>query len=169
MGLGVKGGGYQLGMNRNSRVVELEPRFNPKNGKMEPVYLTESGNEYTSRALADLEQNEIDQSVQQQLYPGYNDYNDKQAVAAQAPATAVAAQLWKEAQNAYDADSRRYDEMDSKNPWAANMGVAKAQNLEVSRLKHFDLQKMSDNAWARVGKQMTTSCYARLRKMYPNA
>ena len=169
MGLGVKGGGYQLGMNRNSRVVELEPRFNPKNGKMEPVYLTESGNEYTSRALADLEQNEIDQSVQQQLYPGYNNYNDKQAVATQAPATAVAAQLWKEAQNAYDADSRRYDEMDSKNPWAANMGVAKAQNLEVSRLKHFDLQKMSNNAWARVGKQMTASCYARLRKMYPNA
>ena len=169
MGLGVKGGGYQLGMNRNSRVVELEPRFNPKNGKMEPVYLTESGNEYTSRALADLEQNEIDQSVQQQLYPGYNNYNDKQAVATQAPATAVAAQLWKEAQNSYDADSRRYDEMDSKNPWAANMGVAKAQNLEVSRLKHFDLQKMSDNAWARVGKQMTASCYARLRKMYPNA
>lgn len=105
-------GGAKLG--ENSRVVATQPKFNPATGKMEPVYLTESGNEYTSRALADLEQNEIDQSVQQQLYPGYNDYNDKQAVAAQAPATAVAAQLWKEAQNAYDAESRRYDEMDSK-------------------------------------------------------
>lgn len=28
---------------------------------------------------------------------------------------------------------------------------------------------MSNNAWARVGKHMTASCYARLRKMYPNA
>ena len=164
---GKDSGGAKLG--GNSRVVATNPKFNPATGKMERTYLTESGNEYTSRAAADMEQNEIDQAVQQQLYPGYNNYNDKQAVAAQAPATAVAAQLWKEARNAYDADSRRYDEMDSKNPWAANMGVAKAQNLEVSRLKHFDLQKMSDNAWARVGKQMTASCYARLRKMYPNA
>ena len=177
MGLGVKGGGYQLGMNRNSRVVELEPRFNPKNGKMEPVYLTESGNEYTSRALADLEQNEIDQSVQQQLYPGYNDYNDKQAVAAQAPATAVAAQLWKEAQKAYDAErNANAKEVYGGNPWLRGGremhvvdGATNSGKNEESRLKHFDLQKMSDNAWARVGKQMTASCYARLRKMYPNA
>ena len=154
---------------RNNRVVATQPKFNSATGKTEWTYMTESGRKYTSRFEADMEQNEIDKAVQQQLYPGYNNYNDKQAVAAQAPATAVAAKLWKEAQNAYDADSRRYDEMDSKNPWAANMGVAKAQNLEVSRLKHFDLQKMSDNAWARVGKQMTASCYARLRKMYPNA
>ena len=40
---------------------------------------------------------------------------------------------------------------------------------EVSRLTRFDLQKMMDNAWGRVGKQMTTSCYQQLKKQYPTA
>ena len=168
-------GGAKLG--ENSRVVATQPKFNPATGKMERTYLTESGNEYTSRAAADLEQNEIDQAVQQQLYPGYNNYNDKQAVAAQAPATAVAAQLWKEAQNAYDADrNANAKEVYGGNPWLRGGremhvvdGTINSSKNEESRLKHFDLQKMSDNAWARVGKQMTASCYARLRKMYPNA
>ena len=168
-------GGAKLG--ENSRVVATQPKFNPATGKMERVYLTELGNEYTSRAEADMEQNEIDQAVQQQLYPGYNDYNDKQAVAAQAPATAVAAQLWKEAQKAYDAErNANAKEVYGGNPWLRGGremhvvdGATNSGKNEESRLKHFDLQKMSDNAWARVGKQMTASCYARLRKMYPNA
>ena len=168
-------GGAKLG--ENSRVVATQPKFNPATGKMERVYLTELGNEYTSRAEADMEQNEIDEAVQQQLYPGYNDYNDKQAVAAQAPATAVAAQLWKEAQNAYDAErNANAKEVYGGNPWLRGGremhvvdGATNSGKNEESRLKHFDLQKMSDNAWARVGKQMTASCYARLRKMYPNA
>jgi site-specific DNA-cytosine methylase len=169
------GGGAKLG--ENSRVVATQPKFNPATGKMERVYLTELGNEYTSRAEADMEQNEIDEAVQQQLYPGYNDYNDKQAVAAQAPATAVAAQLWKEAQKAYDAErNANAKEVYGGNPWLRGGremhvvdGATNSGKNEESRLKHFDLQKMSDNAWARVGKQMTASCYARLRKMYPNA
>lgn len=168
-------GGAKLG--ENSRVVATQPKFNPATGKMERVYLTELGNEYTSRAEADMEQNEIDEAVQQQLYPGYNDYNDKQAVAAQAPATAVAAQLWKEAQKAYDAErNANAKEVYGGNPWLRGGremhvvdGTINSSKNEESRLKHFDLQKMSDNAWARVGKQMTASCYARLRKMYPNA
>jgi site-specific DNA-cytosine methylase len=168
-------GGAKLG--ENSRVVATQPKFNPATGKMERVYLTELGNEYTSRAEADMEQNEIDEAVQQQLYPGYNDYNDKQAVAAQAPATAVAAQLWKEAQKAYDAErNANAKEVYGGNPWLRGGremhvvdGATNSGKNEESRLKHFDLQKMSDNAWARVGKQMTASCYARLRKMYPNA
>ena len=168
-------GGAKLG--ENSRVVATQPKFNPATGKMERVYLTELGNEYTSRAEADMEQNEIDEAVQQQLYPGYNDYNDKQAVAAQAPATAVAAQLWKEAQNAYDAErNANAKEVYGGNPWLRGGremhvvdGATNSGKNDESRLKHFDLQKMSDNAWARVGKQMTASCYARLRKMYPNA
>lgn len=167
-------GGAKLG--ENSRVVATQPKFNPATGKMERVYLTELGNEYTSRAAADMEQNEIDQAVQQQLYPGYKDYDDKQAVAAQAPATAVVANLWKAAEAAYEADSKANAEKFAGNPltdadidkYASNLAI-KAQRNEVSRLKRFDLQKMSDNAWARVGKQMTASCYARLRKMYPNA
>ena len=40
---------------------------------------------------------------------------------------------------------------------------------EVSHLTRFDLQKMMDNAWGRVGKQMTASCYAQLKKQYPTA
>ena len=167
-------GGAKLG--ENSRVVATQPKFNPATGKMERVYLTELGNEYTSRAEADVEQNEIDEAVQQQLYPGYKDYDDKQAVAAQAPATAVVANLWKAAEAAYEADSKANAEKFAGNPltdadidkYASNLAI-KAQRNEVSRLKRFDLQKMSDNAWARVGKQMTASCYARLRKMYPNA
>ena len=167
-------GGAKLG--ENSRVVATQPKFNPATGKMERTYLTELGNEYTSRAEADVEQNEIDEAVQQQLYPGYKDYDDKQAVAAQAPATAVVANLWKAAEAAYEADSKANAEKFAGNPltdadidkYASNLAI-KAQRNEVSRLKRFDLQKMSDNAWARVGKQMTASCYARLRKMYPNA
>ena len=167
-------GGAKLG--ENSRVVATQPKFNPATGKMERTYLTELGNEYTSRAEADVEQNEIDEAVQQQLYPGYNDYDDKQAVVAQAPATAVVANLWKAAEAAYEADSKANAEKFAGNPltyadidkYASNLAI-KAQRNEVSRLKRFDLQKMSDNAWARVGKQMTASCYARLRKMYPNA
>ena len=168
-------GGAKLG--ENSRVVATQPKFNPATGKMEQVYLTELGNEYTSRAAADMEQNEIDEAVQQQLYPGYKDYDDKQAVAAQAPATAVAAQLWKEAQKAYEADrNANAKEVYGGNPWLRGGremhvvdGATNSGKNDESRLKHFDLQKMSDNAWARVGKQMKASCYARLRKMYPNA
>ena len=168
-------GGAKLG--ENSRVVATQPKFNPATGKMERVYLTELGNEYASRAAADMEQNEIDEAVQQQLYPGYNDYNDKQAVEMQAPATAVAAQLWKEAQKAYEADrNANAKEVYGGNPWLRGGremhvvdGATNSGKNEESRLKHFDLQKMSDNAWARVGKQMKASCYARLRKMYPNA
>lgn len=168
-------GGAKLG--ENSRVVATQPKFNPATGKMERVYLTELGNEYTSRAAADMEQNEIDQAVQQQLYPGYNDYDNKQVVAMQAPATAVAAQLWKEAQKAYEADrNANAKEVYGGNPWLRGGremhvvdGATNSGKNDESRLKHFDLQKMSDNAWARVGKQMKASCYARLRKMYPNA
>ena len=117
---------------------------------MERVYLTELGNEYTSRAQADMEQNEIDEAVQQQLYPGYNDYNDKQAVAAQAPATAVAAQLWKEAQKAYDAErNANAKEVYGGNPWLRGgremhvvAGATNSGKNEESRLKHFDLQKI---------------------------
>ena len=48
----------KLGENRH--VVKSKTRFNPKTGKMQSYYITESGNEYDNRAFADIEQNAID-------------------------------------------------------------------------------------------------------------
>ena len=48
----------KLGTNRH--VVKRKPRFNAKTGKMQSTYITESGNEFNNRALADLEQNAVD-------------------------------------------------------------------------------------------------------------
>ena len=72
--LGKKNSGIKLG--QNSKVVAKEPQFNPQSGKMEHTYITESGNEYTDRNSADLEQNTIDaykdsMSVSGQLREAY--------------------------------------------------------------------------------------------------
>lgn len=48
----------KLGQNRH--VVKRKPRFNPETGKMQSTYLAESGNEFNNRALADQEQNAVD-------------------------------------------------------------------------------------------------------------
>lgn len=39
----------------------------------------------------------------------------------------------------------------------------------ISHMTRFDLQKMMDNAWNRVGSKVTTNCYNRLRQQYPGA
>ena len=72
--LGKKNSSIKLG--QNSKVVAKEPQFNPQSGKMEQTYITESGNEYTDRNSADLEQNTIDaykdsMSVSGQLREAY--------------------------------------------------------------------------------------------------
>ena len=72
--LGKKNSGIKLG--QNSKVVAKKPQFNPQSGKMEQTYITESGNEYTDRNSADLEQNTIDaykdsMSVSGQLRDAY--------------------------------------------------------------------------------------------------
>ena len=72
--LGKKNSGIKLG--QNSKVVAKKPQFNPQSGKMEQTYITESGNEYTDRNSADLEQNTIDaykdsMSVSGQLREAY--------------------------------------------------------------------------------------------------
>ena len=68
--VGDKNSGVRLG--QNSKVVAKKPKYNPESGKMEQTYLTESGNEYTDRGAADLEQNTIDearfQTEQQEAY-----------------------------------------------------------------------------------------------------
>lgn len=50
----------KLGANRH--VVKRKPRFNPKTGKMQSSYITESGNEFDNRAFADVEQNAADEA-----------------------------------------------------------------------------------------------------------
>ena len=170
--LGDKNSGVRLG--QNTKVVAKKPKYNPHSGKMEQTYITESGNEYTSRGAADLEQNSIDEAARQPL--GLN-MNDQQVDAAQKPASAAVAALWKEAEAQYAADrNKNAEEVYGGNPWlhgGREMHIVDAatnsHKNEVSRLTRFDLQKMMDNAWGRVGKQMTASCYAQLKKQYPTA
>ena len=170
--IGDKNSGIRLG--QNSKVVAKKSQYNPKSGKMERTYITESGNEYTNRGAADLEQNAIDEEARQPL--GIS-MNDQQVDAAQKPANAAVAALWKEAEAKYAADrNKNAEEVYSGNPWlhaGREMHIVDAatnsHKNEVSRLTRFDLQKMMDNAWGRVGKQMTASCYQQLKKQYPTA
>ncbi len=68
--IGGENSGVRLGQNR--KVVAKKPKFNAQSGKPEQTYITESGNEYSSRGEADLEQNGIDearfQTEQQEAY-----------------------------------------------------------------------------------------------------
>ena len=53
-------GNRHIVLGQNNNVVEKEPTYNPDTGKIQPTYITESGNEYDSREGADLEQNIVD-------------------------------------------------------------------------------------------------------------
>ncbi len=168
--LGDRSGGVRLG--QNPRVVEGKPMYDARTGKMQRTYLTERGSRYASRGKADLEQNAIDEEARQPL--GLN-MDDRQVEAAQKPANAVVASLWKDAEAKYAADrNKNADDVYGGNP-LLNGGremhmvdaATTAHKNEVSRLTRFDLQKMMDDAWSRVGKQMTASCYQQLQKKYP--
>ena len=149
-------------------------KYNPRTKKLEQTYLTPTGNRYSSKALADAESFRYRQEASKPL--GIN-MNDQQVNAAQKPANAAIAALWKEAEAKYAADrNKNAEEVYSGNPWlhgGREMHIVDAatnsHKNEVSRLTRFDLQKMMDNAWGRVGKQMTTSCYQQLKKQYPTA
>ena len=65
---GLTPGTIKLGQNR--KVIESKPHYNLETGKMESTYFTEAGNEYGSRAGADLEQNIVDISNHQQSLSG---------------------------------------------------------------------------------------------------
>ena len=56
--IGDKNSGVRLG--HNNKVVAKKPQYDPESGKIEQTYITESGNEYTDRGAADLEQNATD-------------------------------------------------------------------------------------------------------------
>lgn len=149
-------------------------KYNPRTKKFEQTYITPTGNRYSSKALADMESTRYRQEASKPL--GIS-MNDQQVNAAQKPANAAVAALWKEAEAKYAADrNKNAEEVYSGNPWlhaGREMHIVDAatnsHKNEVSRLTRFDLQKMMDNAWGRVGKQMTTSCYQQLKKQYPTA
>ena len=149
-------------------------KYNPRTKKLEQTYLTPTGNRYSSKALADADSFRYRQEASKPL--GIN-MNDQQVNAAQKPANAAIAALWKEAEAKYAADrNKNAEEVYSGNPWlhaGREMHIVDAatnsHKNEVSRLTRFDLQKMMDNAWGRVGKQMTASCYQQLKKQYPTA
>ena len=149
-------------------------KYNPRTKKLEQTYLTPTGNRYSSKALADAESFRYRKAASEPL--GLN-MNDQQVNDAQKPASAAVAALWKEAEANYAADrNKNAEDVYSGNPWlhgGREMHIVDAatnsHKNEVSRLTRFDLQKMMDNAWGRVGKQMTASCYAQLKKQYPTA
>ena len=149
-------------------------KVNPRTGKLEQTYITPTGNRYNNKALADAESFHYRQEASKPL--GLN-MNDQQVDAAQKPANAAVAALWKEAEAKYAADrNKNAEEVYGGNPWlhaGREMHIVDAatnsHKNEVSHLTRFYLQKMMDNAWGRVGKQMTASCYAQLKKQYPTA
>lgn len=149
-------------------------KYNPRTKKFEQTYITPTGNRYSSKALADAESFRYRKAASEPL--GLN-MNDQQVNDAQKPASAAVAALWKEAEAKYAADrNKNAEDVYSGNPWlhgGREMHIVDAatnsHKNEVSRLTRFDLQKMMDNAWGRVGKQMTASCYAQLEKQYPTA
>lgn len=149
-------------------------KYNPRTKKFEQTYITPTGNRYSSKALADAESFRYRKAASEPL--GLN-MNDQQVNDAQKPASAAVAALWKEAEAKYAADrNKNAEDVYSGNLWlhgGREMHIVDAatnsHKNEVSRLTRFDLQKMMDNAWGRVGKQMTASCYAQLKKQYPTA
>lgn len=149
-------------------------KYNPRTKKLGQTYLTPTGNRYSSKALADAESFRYRKAASEPL--GLN-MNDQQIDAEQKPANAAVAALWKEAEAKYAADrNKNAEDVYGGSPWLnggremhmVNAGLNSHKN-EVSRLTRFDLQKMMDNAWGRVGKQMTASCYAQLKRQYPTA
>lgn len=95
----------------------------------------------------------------------------------QAPMRDIVAGLWGEAEDAYKADrdqasGREWD------AYAHGMGGPKARIVsasvdrharDVTRMKHFDLQKMSDAAWERLGRDGQERVVDRLRGLYAGA
>ena len=51
----------------NRNLVQGRDEFNPKTGKLEPTYLTASGNKYNSKVMADAEQRQIDDAMEREL------------------------------------------------------------------------------------------------------
>lgn len=63
-------------LGQKSNVVETAKQYNPKTGKMQPHYLTEAGNEYDDKVLADMEQTTIDEQKRRELDPVQSQLED---------------------------------------------------------------------------------------------
>ena len=96
---------------------------------------------------------------------------------AQAPAFDVVADLWSEAEELHKKDRDR----NADRAWDSYAAMGGGRELRVvtasmnrhadniSHLTRFDLQKMMDKAWQRVGPQIYANCYSRLKQQYPGA
>lgn len=96
---------------------------------------------------------------------------------AQGPAYEAVADLWREAEEKHKADKER----NANKHWDsyAAMGGGREMRIvttsmnrhddNISHMTRFDIEKMMDNAWNRVGSRITTNCYNRLRQQYPSA
>ncbi len=96
---------------------------------------------------------------------------------AQAPAYDVVADLWSEAEELHKKDRER----NADRAWDSYAAMGGGRELRVvtasmnrhadniSHLTRFDLQKMMDKAWERVGPQIYANCYSRLKQQYPGA
>ena len=89
----------------------------------------------------------------------------------------IAESLWQEAEEKHKAD-RNANADKAWSSYAAMGGgremrvVTASMNRHADKVSHmtrFDLQKMMDNAWERVGGQMTDNCYTILRRANPEA
>ena len=77
----------QIGLNRkntptvfdNRNLVQGRDGFNPETGKLEPTYLTASGNKYNSKVMADAEQRQIDKETERALHPVETELRDAYA------------------------------------------------------------------------------------------
>ncbi len=95
----------------------------------------------------------------------------------QGPAYEAVADLWREAEEKHKADKER----NANKHWDsyAAMGGGREMRIVTTSMNHhddnishmtrFDIEKMMDNAWNRVGSRITTNCYNRLRQQYPGA
>ena len=96
---------------------------------------------------------------------------------AQAPAFDVVADLWNEAEELHKKDrdrnaDREWDIYNALGGGRKLRVVTASENRHADNISHltrFDLQKMMDKAWERVGPQIYANCYSRLKQQYPGA
>ena len=165
----------QVRIGQNNKVVAKNPSYNPETGKFEQTYITESGNEYSDRNAADMEQNQLDmfhsRMMQNGLDPTNKDDVQKQAqIDFDEPVRNAMDEIWAEAERKYKEDEEQNaKDIYGGNPWlhaGREMHVVDASmnnqaNL-ASHMMRFDLQKMMDEAWVRSGKDMTEKFYQQL-------
>ena len=79
----------QINLGESGNLVQGEKKLNPETGQLEDTYITSYGNEYDNKALADMEQRQIDQNERDRRYkeslPGQLDdaYAERDKIAAE--------------------------------------------------------------------------------------